>query len=95
MNKNLICDGQPTAVWHGISWQLFLKRCAQATDEEARLMGHVSSLMAAGEVVTHDEFAQAEAALRAVEKRLIANYPGEVKLNRRGLPHGGCHPALL
>jgi len=56
-------------------------------------MSYVASLMLAGEV-THDEFAQAEAALNAVEKRLIANYTGEVKLNRNGMPHGGCHPAL-
>ncbi|MFN3415898.1 MAG: hypothetical protein ACK4ZD_06235 [Caldimonas sp.] len=34
-------------------------------------------------------------ALNAAEARAIAQYRGEVKLNRYGRPRGGVHPALV
>lgn len=89
-----INDGKPTALWNGLSADLFLRRCAQAEPDEAQAMSHVASLMHAGEPVTSEEFEAARRALLAVEKRLIKNYTGEVKLNRNGQPIGGIHPAL-
>lgn len=71
-----------------------MRRCAQATDEEARVMGFVAGLMHGQEPITEDDFYAARAALCAVERRLIENYTGEVKYNRHGQPFGGTHPAL-
>lgn len=94
MSKN-INNGQPTGIWHGITASALLRRCAQGTADEAAAMSTVAGLMHAGEPITETEWAAAEAALRAVEQRLIDRYTGEVKLNRHGQPHGGTHPALL
>lgn len=88
-----INNGQATTMWHGISSARFVRRCAQATEQEAQAMSYVASLMMAGEV-TEEEFNAAETALNAVERRLIESYTGEVKLNRHGQPFGGIHPAL-
>ena len=93
--KNLINNGQPVQMWHGISAAALLRRCEQALPEEAAAMSTVASLMHAGEPISESEWMAAESAMHAVEKRLIENYTGEVKLNRYGQPHGGVHPALL
>lgn len=92
---NYINNGQATNIWHGISAASLLRRCDHGTTEEAEAMSLVASLMHAGEAITESEWMAAENALNAVEKRLVANYTGEVKLNRYGRPHGGTHPALL
>lgn len=93
--KNLINNGQPTQAWHGITAAALLRRCEQAAPEEAAAMSTVASLMHAGEPISEAEWMAAEGAMHAVEKRLVENYTGEVKLNRYGQPHGGVHPALL
>jgi len=92
--KNLINNGQPTQAWHGITAAALLRRCEQALPEEAEAMSTVAALMHAGEPISEAEWMAAESAMHAVEKRLIENYTGEVKLNRYGQPHGGAHPAL-
>lgn len=94
MNKH-INNGQPTTIWNGITAEKFLRRCEQATAEEAQAMSYVASLMHAAEPVTEEAFYAARAALVAVERRLIDNFAGEVKYNRHGQPLGGIHPALL
>lgn len=91
---NHINDGQPTNIWHGITAAGLLRRCADATEEHARAMSLVASLMDAGEPITSEEFAAAEIALHATEAAIVAAYTGPVKLNRHGQPYGGIHPAL-
>lgn len=90
-----INNSQPTSIYHGISASMLLRRCEQGTNEESEAMSLVSSLMHAGEAITESEWIAAEQAFNAVEKRLVENYTGEVKLNRFGRPHGGVHPALV
>lgn len=89
-----INNGNATTIWHGITHNELLRRCAQATEEEACAMSFAAAMMVAGECSEQDWLA-AEQAFNAVEKRLVANYAGEVKLNRYGRPHGGVHPALV
>lgn len=95
MNTTYINNGQATSIWNGITAAKFLRRCEQATTEEAQAMSLVASLMHASEPITEEEFHTARAALFAVERRLIDNYTGEVKYNRHGQPFGGIHPALV
>lgn len=90
-----INNGQPTNTWHGITATSMLRRCEQANEQEAEAMSIVASLMHAGEQITESEWIAAETAINAVEKRLVQNFTGEVKLNRYGQPHGGTHPALI
>ncbi len=90
-----INNSQPTSVYHGITAEMLLRRCEQGTEQEAEAMSLVASLMHAGEAITEAEWMAAEKAFNAVEKRLVENYTGEVKLNRFGRPHGGVHPALV
>lgn len=63
------------------------------TAEEARAYGLAASLSAANEP-DRAAWAAGVNALRAAEERAVAQYQGEVKLNRHGLPAGGVHPAL-
>lgn len=90
-----INNSQPTSVYHGITAEMLLRRCEQGSSDEAEAMSLVASLMHAGEAITESEWMAAETAFNAVEKRLVENYTGEVKLNRFGRPHGGTHPALV
>jgi len=90
-----INNGQPTNTWHGITAASLLRRCEQADEQESEAMSLVASLMHAGEQITESEWSDAETALNSVEKRLVKNFTGEVKLNRYGQPHGGTHPALI
>ena len=90
-----INNGNATTIWHGISASALLRRCEQGSSDEAEAMSLVASLMHAGEAITESEWIAAEQAFNAVEKRLVENYTGEVKLNRFGRPHGGVHPALV
>lgn len=93
--KKFINNGQATTIWNGISAERLLRRCKQGTSEEARAMSFVAGLMHAAEPIEEEEFQAARAALVAVEKRLIAEFTGEVKRNRYGQPFSGTHPALL
>ena len=90
-----INNGNSTMIWHGISASALLRRCEQGSSDEAEAMSLVASLMHAGEAIAETEWIAAEQAFNAVEKRLVENYTGEVKLNRYGRPHGGVHPALV
>lgn len=90
-----INDGTAVKIWHGITAAHLLRRCAQATAEEASAMSAVASLMHAGESISEAEWSAAEGAMVAVEKRLIEGYNKEVPLNRYGQPYGGTHPALI
>lgn len=93
--SKFINNGQPTVIWNGITAEKFLRRCEQATAEEAHKMSHAASLMHAAEPITEEDFYAARAALVDVEKRLVEKFTGEVKYNRYGQPFGGTHPALL
>lgn len=95
MNATYINDGRATTIWNGISAAKFMRRCAQADEDEAMAMGLVASLMHSGEPITEDEFHAARSALCAVEKHLIDKFSGEIKYNRHGQPFGGTHPALV
>lgn len=95
MTRTLINGGAPTDVWHGLNAAHLLRRCQQATSEEAAAMGYVASLLHAGEPISEAEWAVAERACYAVEARLVATWTAPVRLNRHGQPWGGTHPALL
>lgn len=79
--KNLINNGQPTQTWHGITAASLLRRCEQATPEEAAAMSTVASLMHAGEPISEAEWMAAESALHAVEKRLFGKSCGIQELS--------------
>jgi hypothetical protein len=89
-----INDGKSFFSWHGLTAAALLKRCAQATPEQAAAMSHAASLMHAGEPVTVEEWAAAERASNEIERRLICSFVGPVRQNRHGHPWGGSHPAL-
>ena len=87
--------GMPTTKWHGITAEQLLRRCAQASEEQAQAMSLLAGLMHAGERITTREFAAAAVALHEVERRLIESWTGEVPVNRHGQAAGGQHPALV
>lgn len=92
-----INNGNATNIWHGISHNHLIRRCAQAMADEAAAMSTAASLMMAGEC-TADEWHAAERALKAVEQRLREAWEaehGQPRLNRHGQYHGGQHPALV
>lgn len=94
--SDYINDGNATTMWNGISHNYLLKRCADATPDEAATMSTAASLMAAGEC-THAEWNSARAALAAVEQRLCEVWEhehGEPRRNKAGRIIGGEHPAL-
>ena len=96
MTLTMINNGNQTNVWHGITHDELLRRCAQATTDEAAAMSTAASLMLAGDC-TEPDWLAAERALRAVEQRLCAAWEAErgaPRLNRHGQYHGGQHPAL-
>ena len=91
-----INNGEATTLWNGISSNLLLARCEQATAEEAEAMSFAASLMLAGEC-SYEDWAAATTALRAVESRLCAAWEadnGAPLTNRFGHIIGGQHPAL-
>lgn len=92
--SNYINGGEPTLVWYGITPTQLLRRCDHATDDEANAMSFVAAMMHACEPISHDDFEKAQRSLRAVEKRLVAEFVGPVRVNRFGRPWGGAHPAL-
>jgi hypothetical protein len=97
MTTIYINDGQPTDRWHGISSATLLRRCADARrlnmPDAAHAMAYVASLMDAGEPITATEFCDSEHALAAVERTLMDEFTGPVRLTRRGHIWAG-HPAL-
>lgn len=94
--KNLINNGSATSIWNGIPHDYLVRRCEQATAEEASAMSTAVALMVAGEC-SHEEWEAALRALHGVEQRLSADWErehGEPVRNRHGQILGGVHPAL-
>lgn len=64
------------------------------TPEQANAYGYAASLAAANEP-DRAAWSAAVIALERAEQKAIEEYKGEVKLNSRGQPFGGVHPALV
>ena len=96
MTTELINDGKPTTIWNGIPHGYLLRRCEDATEEEAMAMSAAAALMGHGEC-TFPDWQAALTALRAVETRLCEKWEAENGAplkNRHGFPLGGQHPGL-